>query len=829
MKQFTLVFVFLVAPILLYGQIITDVYELEGKGYLRSPRQADQGIVATNNFASEIYLIADQEKSTLVSSPGAGMYYTVTPDRSGVGFKSIGQDGLQAPAVLDLATGEVRHLHEPVWSSGQPSFFKNGGYAYTIGNILMVHRGGSEQADEFDLGYYANMAPVSPDGNYVVFNNEHDELYLKNLTSGQARKISEEGYAAHGPAWSDDSRKIAYMTNGGELLVYSLEEDRNYTLGQGSDPSWLEESRELVFTRSVLEGFELKSMHIVRSRYDGYNQVNLTDPATTAARDASAAPGGDIIYYDALENKIMRLEKKNNQRGPIFEVDFGDGGGPFFSPAIWTGYNSVSGSDSRSAPGTGAALKRDSVNQVVPDNRSGMPRTGSAVQAGKLPDIYSLSDYDKEVSVQNLNASVLITDVPFINQVWDTPFFSGNNYNYAACAPATAAMAIGYFQKVPPWPSSRHHGITRNYANYVAREYAAYGHTYNTVSRGVMGGMGFMWSSRHGHTGSPRSTMARYINQHDLESVQVWSLPYSEMVSELENGNPYPLCVMLTSAGHLILAVGVQEGRRTVIVHDPYGNKNISYPSYHGENVVYDWPGYNYGNQNLQSVPWAVSARGVMPAVDFYIPPSDHQTGFASLAEGLEWVNSAESFENSIRFIIADDLDERGEELVLSGNISRKTPFSLVAADGIDPVIMTDQPLTIASSFVRIDGAGENGLPSMTFHYSGSEDGPIRITSASEEIAISNLLITGDRDSAPIPYAVLAGMDEDPEAGHGPRNATISNNYIGGESPPFINGIVMAGNVAEELTISENAVYVQENAIFFEKQGYDIKIGRAHV
>jgi hypothetical protein len=76
--------------------------------------------------------------------------------------------------------------------------------------------------------------------------------------------------------------------------------------------------------------------------------------------------------------------------------------------------------------------------------------------------------------------------------------------------------------------------------------------------------------------------------------------------------------VGLTSAGHLILAVGWVSNQRTLIFNDPYGNKNTpGYPSYDGKYARYDWPGYNHGYQNLNQVHWCRGARGSWP------PPID--------------------------------------------------------------------------------------------------------------------------------------------------------------------------------------------------------------
>ncbi|HEX7414415.1 MAG TPA: hypothetical protein VF411_10275 [Bacteroidia bacterium] len=54
------------------------------------------GVIVTDNFGSTIYLIQNHEMKNLVNSPGCGRYFTVSLDKSKIGFKQIKGDGMQA-------------------------------------------------------------------------------------------------------------------------------------------------------------------------------------------------------------------------------------------------------------------------------------------------------------------------------------------------------------------------------------------------------------------------------------------------------------------------------------------------------------------------------------------------------------------------------------------------------------------------------------------------------------------------------------------------------------------------------------------------------------
>ncbi|NLD61009.1 hypothetical protein GX645_00965 [Candidatus Sumerlaeota bacterium] len=59
--------------------------------------------------------------------------------------------------------------------------------------------------------------------------------------------------------------------------------------------------------------------------------------------------------------------------------------------------------------------------------------------------------------------------------------------------------------------------------------------------------------------------------------------------------------------------MGYVKNQHTLIFYDPYGNKNISYPSKDGRLAYYDTPGHNNGYMNLNSVWRFIYARGSNP------------------------------------------------------------------------------------------------------------------------------------------------------------------------------------------------------------------------
>jgi hypothetical protein len=114
-----------------------------------------------------------------------------------------------------------------------------------------------------------------------------------------------------------------------------------------------------------------------------------------------------------------------------------------------------------------------------------------------------------------------------------------------------------------------------------------------------------------------------------LTATQSEATPHSIAAAEISAGYPFSMCVLLTAAGHLVLAHGFGAEPHTLVFNDPYGNKNQGYMNPYGKNVMYDWPGYNNGYQNLNEVAWCIATRFTPPVVsDTLVDDLQFGTGF---------------------------------------------------------------------------------------------------------------------------------------------------------------------------------------------------------
>ena len=240
-----------------------DSYEVGDMGFLRTPMETANGIILTNSKYSEIYALDGEKLTPILQERNCGLYTNLSPDGKYLGFKSFNDADEQAPAILDVTTGIVTILEDYVWECGQVSFANDGTMAYTMGNRLIVRKGNTRKA--FDLGFYTNIANISPDGTQVAYSNIDGRMYIINVTSGSKEFLPvTDGYR---PIWSPDGSKIAIQTANGTLAVQERATKKIFNLGQGESISWANNSEELIYTQTDrINDFQILGSSIKKSK-----------------------------------------------------------------------------------------------------------------------------------------------------------------------------------------------------------------------------------------------------------------------------------------------------------------------------------------------------------------------------------------------------------------------------------------------------------------------------------------------------------------------------------------------------------------------------------
>jgi Tol biopolymer transport system component len=540
------------------------------------PVETPQGILFTNSTASSLYYYRDGATEELLSAPGCGLYFTLSPDGSTVGFKYISDDGLQAPALLDIESKKITLLHDPVPRAGQVSFSRNGAIAYSIGNDIVIRK--NSAVSTISVGTYSNIAPLSADGSIVAYNDDGNQIFTYDLQSGQTEKITGGSAGYFFPQWSPSENVLCYSSLNGSLFTYSVATKKTSPLGEGLNPVWSGDGKSIIVERRVTEKQELINSDLFQISSDGTSVIQLTETKDIFESFPSAGTDGSIAFGAHNSNTLYTLtaDHKTVNRAAIAETSL-----KAEHPAASTGLKKISS-----------------------------------------PAVYF--------------------EMPYTNQVYDTP----NWYNgHSACGPTSSIMVIAYYGLLPAWNvwcsySQPYHWSA--YGNYVCEQYQFRGISYGLTAsdpngKPSWGGYGYMWS-----TGSPYSRMGAYYINHGLATTRQDAPTLTFVTDEVTGGHPYTLCNGLTTAGHIIVINGIGTEAHTLVANDPYGNKNSgSYPSRNGKGVSYDWPGYNNGNQNLNTVYWGITVRYTPPALgDSIVDDLQFTKGFAMSNQSPSSMNS---------------------------------------------------------------------------------------------------------------------------------------------------------------------------------------------
>lgn len=655
---------------------------------MRSPIETAAGILYGNPDGSELRLLGRGSDRIMCSGNGCGKYVTLSPDARIAGVKLIDETGRQMPAVVNLDNGTMTQLWPPGEQAGQVSFTADGKYAFTAGNELIVTDG--KIVTRYPLGSYANLAPISPDGRHVAYNDIHDQLWIQELSTGNRFRITDPatGNGYWYPLWAPDGSKLLYLSLDGKMLILDTRTNQTVSLGEGFSPAWSPDSRYVVFSRRVIRGEQLLNADLYLATADGKMVEQITDSDSLMETEASFVKDGSaIIFRSHNADKIYRV-----------------------------------------------AFSEESL-------QLGPPRVVATVEM--------LRSTRKAIGIRKLPATTPETltalRIPYINQVYDTPdWFNG----HAACGPTSSMMVLAYYNILPRWDtwcSSPSPGHTSWWGRYICERYYFHQREYAALAEDPSGhfgagAYGFMWSS-----GSPHSTMEGYYTYHGLSAQLTDAPPYSKAVTEVNDGYPYTICVGLTTAGHIVVANGLGTNQGTIIVHDPYGNKNFintnGYPNYQGRNVPYDWPGYNNGYENLNTVYWAVSSHGTLPvAADTLVDDTQYGMGFylhtSAPASMTRWKDLTRGYGNHAWFTYTttSGMDtcygtwtpnlglDGSYEVLAYVPISRATAaqYVIVHKDGTDTVVINQK--VVSDSWVSLG----------TYRFDQGTTGFVRLGDASD-------------------------------------------------------------------------------------------------
>jgi TolB protein len=186
-----------------------------------------------------------------------------SPDGAEIAFTS-GRDGVGHVFVMDATGKTTRRVTSTKQSDNHPSWSPDGKhllFAREGALFTMSVAGGAATRVGKGPGAAANPT-YSPDGQHIAFDYRRPgdaarEVYVMNADGTEIRRVTRLGVQSGLPAWSRDSRRIAFQSNAqdGHFDIYSIGADgtglRRETVSTGDaiQPSWGPDGAALSFSR----------------------------------------------------------------------------------------------------------------------------------------------------------------------------------------------------------------------------------------------------------------------------------------------------------------------------------------------------------------------------------------------------------------------------------------------------------------------------------------------------------------------------------------------------------------------------------------------------
>ncbi|MBN1900982.1 C39 family peptidase, partial [Candidatus Sumerlaeota bacterium] len=490
------------------------------------------------------------ESLFLSQEKGAGYYAGISPDERYVCYKTFKRTKdaiLQKSMLYDIAEKREIPLNDWTPLAGTPAVSRNSRIAFTTGNRLFIKDKDLNLICDVDLKHHVNLLSFSPDGDKIAFNSKSEEIVVLDVFNKTMNVISEGEENFWGPKFSPKGEKLLFQNISGKIYYKDLGAAMSpEIIGEGGHPEWIDE-KNIRYVKKTIQNHQISNVEILAVDVESL----VTRPIPLRKGDADVAISRNAACYNIL-GKLSLASFHEGKMKEIMNIN---------SPAL-------------------------SINNIPNDD-----------------SVKSL--FDKGTTRE-------LEEVPVIHQVYDV---SNWWWGHWSCGPTAAMMCLQYYNILPKhaFICAHYSDHKSNYGFYIPDIYSFNGYTYDIgawvepAGATAYGGHGFIWQENGNHTSV---NMRDYFIQHGTSSAVDYSPTWAELQKEIMEDHPFVILSLITSGGHYQSVIGYFKNQHTLIVNDPYGDKNTpGYPTFDGQRCLYDWPGYNNGYENLNTVSAYVFCR----------------------------------------------------------------------------------------------------------------------------------------------------------------------------------------------------------------------------
>lgn len=274
------------------------------------PLETPFGILVTDENNGSLMLIREDGSRVLTETPGSGYQISLSRDRMWAGFKSINASGLQAPALLNLSTGDVFLLTQHQRQTGQPDVISQYEYAFTTETILTVRTPLQERM--YELGEHINLVALRPGNDAVAFAKADGSVHILWLANGSTEQISSREGAYFRPRWNQNGSVLLYSGINGTAYMYDLASRTTVFAGELTEPVWSPDGQLVAGYTRTFDGETVTGTSIRIVSLSGKDIAVLQEDRTSEPVDPSFSADGSLIYSRLRDGHLLRWNTSSN-------------------------------------------------------------------------------------------------------------------------------------------------------------------------------------------------------------------------------------------------------------------------------------------------------------------------------------------------------------------------------------------------------------------------------------------------------------------------------------------------------------------------------------
>ncbi len=257
-----------------------------------------------------IYLmdVHSNQITTVTQQSLAGYRLAWSPDGRQIAYKALveSQAALKAIMLANLETGGIKQLSGQSSQVGVPSWFPDGRIGFTFEGDFHV-TDGEGQVLETIADIASNVAPVSHDGQWILYNDSQDAIWACHLTDGERFQVTPQGRRFFNPVWSPKEAIALVNELGGGFYLLDIVQGTMLLLDDGNHYAWSPDGQRIVYDITTDDGHYITSADIYTINKDGTGKAPLTATSDELEMYPSWS-ANDRIAFSQLDGKVFTAQ-----------------------------------------------------------------------------------------------------------------------------------------------------------------------------------------------------------------------------------------------------------------------------------------------------------------------------------------------------------------------------------------------------------------------------------------------------------------------------------------------------------------------------------------